>query len=438
MVLKVIVDEKTMISKYLSTVFIGALFCAQVVLGQVKPLDKVAAIVDDNIIMKSQLDSRVNEVVKSIVSRGGEQPERSVLVKQVLDRLILEDLQLQVAERFGVRISDEELNMAVMDVANRNKMTYDQFLNALKREGLSINTVRSQIKRDMLIERVRQLAIGERVRISDQEVTNFLSSELGKAHLSEDFYLASILVPVPQGSSNAALQKAEQQARKIYDQLQNGADFAKLAISNSRDERALEGGDIGWRKAAQLPPPFDRLVRSLPTGGFTEPVSTPGGFIILKVLQKRGGTAQMRDETKVRHILLKPSKVRTEEESRILAQRLYERVMAGENFATLAKSFSDDPGSSQKGGSLDWIEPSMLVPEFRKVMAETPINQVSRPFKTPYGWHILEVEGRRSTDNTGDYKKEQAMSILYNRKYEQELMLWLQQIREEAYVEIRI
>ncbi|WP_413774159.1 peptidylprolyl isomerase [Entomomonas sp. E2T0] len=406
--------------------------------AQVKSLDRVIAIVDDDVIMKSQLDSRVEEVVQTVSKRGGDLPPQDVLVKQVLDRLIVEDLQIQLANRYGITADDEEVNQAVADVAKRNNLNMDQFKKVLQNEGLSLTALRDQIRREILINRVRQRVIGEKIRITDQEVKNFLNSEIGKAQLSEEYYLASILVPVSQGSSYAEIQKAEQKATDIYRQLENGADFAKLAMTSSSGDKALEGGEIGWRQAAQLPPPFDQLIHGLKVGDFTQPVSTPGGLIILKVMDKRGGAAHLQDETSVRHILLKPSQIRSEEDTKKLADRLYQRIMAGEDFAQLAKSFSDDPGSAHRGGSLNWIDPSTLVPEFRKVMDELPVGQISQPFKSRYGWHILQVEGRRSTDNSAEYRKQQAMNILYGRKYDQELQIWLQQLRDEAYVETKL
>lgn len=396
------------------------------------------AIVDDDVIMRSQLDSRVNEIVQTASRRGGQLPAKDVLAKQVLERLIIEDLQLQLAGRFGITVDDTDLNEAVADVAKRNNLTLEQFKAQVKKEGLSYSSIRDQVRNEVIISRVRQRAVGDRIRISNQEVNNFLNSELGKLQLSEEYYLASILVPVSQGSSYSIMQKAEQKAKQIYQQLQAGADFAKLAMSDSSGDRALEGGVIGWRQAAQLPSPFDQLVHGLKVGDFTQPVSTPGGFIIVKVLNKRGGGNQLQDEISVRHILLKPNKVRSEEETKLLASRLYERIMAGENFSALAKKFSEDTGSARRGGDLNWVDPSALVSEFRKVMANTPVGEVSQPFRTQYGWHILQVLGRRSTDNSAEYRKQQAMNILYGRKYEQELQVWLQQLRGEAYVEIKI
>lgn len=413
------------------TLFTGA------ALAQVKSLDRVVVIVDEDVIMQSQLDSRMQEVMQTVGKRGGELPARDVLEKQVLDRLILEDLQVQLAHRYGIPADDDEVNAAVIEIAKNNGLNMSQFQQALKNEGLTLNELRNQVRRDMLISRVRQRAIGEKIHITDQEVQNFLNSEMGKLQLSEEYYLASILVPVRQGSSFAEVQKAEEKVLSIYKQLQNGADFHRLAMSTSGGDRALDGGDIGWRRAAQLPPPFDQMINGMKVGDFTQPVSTPGGLIILKVMNKRGGNKYLQDEISVRHILLKPSPLRSEEETKKAIERLSQRISNGEDFAQLAKKFSDDPSSAQRGGSLNWIEPNALVPEFRQVMEATPVGEISKPFQSRYGWHILQVEGRRSTDNTAEYRKQQAMNALYERKYEQELPIWLQQLRDDAYIEVK-
>jgi peptidyl-prolyl cis-trans isomerase SurA len=437
------VNVKIKLSDYLRSLLAGAILlgsatAATTAMAEVRQLDRIVAIVDSDVIMQSQLDQRIREVQQTIGKRGAETPPLDVMQQQVLERLITENLQLQIGERSGVRISDEELNQAMGTIAQRNNMSLDQFRAALERDGLSLETAREQIRREMVISRVRQRRISERIQVSNQEVANFLSSDLGKMQLSEEYRLANILIPVPESADSATIQAAEKLAQDTYQQLQQGADFAQLAVSRSASENALEGGDMGWRKAAQLPPPFDNEVSSMPVGAVTQPVRTPPGFILLKVLEKRGGDTQVRDEVHVRHILIKPSQIRSEEESRRLIQRLRERIVAGESFAELAKSFSEDPGSALNGGDLNWIDPNSLVPEFREVMANTASGQLSEPFSTPYGWHILEVLGRRATDASEEYREQQALNLLRNRKYEEELQNWLRQIRDEAYVEIKI
>lgn len=436
-------NVKIKLSDYLRPLTLGALLLGNALLAtsasaQVRPLDRIVAIVDNDVIMQSQLEQRVREVEQTIEKRGAEMPPTEVMQQQVLERLITENLQLQIGDRSGIRISDEELNQAMGTIAQRNNMTLEQFRSALETDGLSLETAREQIRREMVISRVRQRRIAERVQVSNQEVENFLASDLGKLQLSEEYRLANILIPVPESSDSEAIQAAEKTAADTYQQLQQGEDFARLAVSRSASENALEGGDMGWRKAAQLPPPFDTQVGELAVGEVTQPVRTPPGFIILKLLDKRGGDTQVRDEVHVRHILIKPSQIRSEAESRRLIERLRDRIEAGEDFAQLARSFSEDPGSALNGGDLNWIDPSSLVPEFREVMVNSASGELSEPFKSPFGWHILEVLGRRATDASEEFREQQALNLLRNRKYDEELQAWLRQIRDEAYVEVKL
>ncbi|WP_426117709.1 peptidylprolyl isomerase [Pseudomonas sp. DSP3-2-2] len=431
---------KTKLSDCLRPLLLGALLLGTAAHAAVQPLDSVVAIVDNDVIMKSQMDQRVREVQQTIAKRGSGVPPAEALQPQVLDRLILENLQLQIGERSGIRITDEELNQAIGTIAQRNNMSVDQFRAALSRDGLSFNDAREQVRREMIISRVRQRRVAERIQVSDQEVKNFLASGQGKAQLSEEFHLANILIATPDSASSDQIQTAARKAQDLYGKLKQGADFGQMAIANSASESALEGGDMGWRKAAQLPPPFGDMLGTMPIGDVTPPARTPGGFIILKLLEKRGGEgqAQMRDEVHVRHILIKPSEIRSEEETKRLAQKIYDRIQNGDDFGELAKSFSEDPGSALNGGDLNWVDPGSLVPEFRQVMNDTPQGTLSKPFKTAYGWHVLEVLGRRATDSTNQARDQQALTVLRNRKYDEELQTWLRQIRDEAYVEIKL
>ncbi|OQR27527.1 molecular chaperone SurA [Pseudomonas sp. T] len=426
-----------MLCKALRPLMLGALLASSVVHAEVVPLDRVVAIVDNDVVMQSQLDQRLREVRATIQKRGAPLPPEHVLTQQVLERLIIENIQLQIGDRSGVRITDEELNQAMGTIAQRNNMSLDQFRAALSHDGLSYDEAREQVRREMIISRVRQRRVAERIQVSEQEVQNFLASDLGKIQLSEEYRLANILIPVPDSASPETVQAAARQAQEMYEQLKQGADFGQLAVSRSAGDNALEGGEIGWRKAAQLPSPFDSMVGSLAVGDVTEPVRTPGGFIIIKLEEKRGGSKMLRDEVHVRHILLKPSEIRSEEETQRLAEKLYERIQAGESFSDLAKKFSEDPGSKLNGGDLNWVDPESLVPEFREVMNNAPQGQVTKPFRSPFGWHVLEVLGRRATDSSDKFREQQAAQTLRARKYDEELQAWLRQIRDEAYVEIK-
>ena len=431
-------NVKIKLSDCLRPLLLGAVFLGTTAQAEVQQIDRVVAIVDTDVVMQSQLNQRVREVQQTIAKRGDTLPPEHVLDQQVLERLIIEKTKLQVGNRRDIRFTDEELNEAVGTIAQRNNMTLEQFRGALERDGLSYEDAREQIRREMVISRVRQRRVAERIQVSDQEIANFLASESGKLQLSVEYHLANIQVRVTDGASSSEIQAADRRAKELYQQLQQGADFAQLAIASSASETALEGGDMGWRKAAQLPAPFDAMIGAMTPGEVSEPIRTPGGFVLLKLLEKRGGDSQVRDEVHVRHILIKPSEIRSEAETKRLAERIYDRVIAGEDFSELAKDFSEDPGTALNGGDLNWIDPSALVPEFRGVMAKTESGETSKPFKTSYGWHVLQVIGRRATDGSEEFRKQQALNVLRNRKYEEELQSWLRQIRDEAYVETKL
>ncbi len=434
---KATVNVKTMLIKPLSALILASSLLAGHLSAAVQPLDRVAAIVDNDVVMYSQYQTRLKEVQQTIAKRGVQAPAEDVLRQQVMERLILDAIQLQIAERSGIRVSDEELNASMATIAERNGLTQQEFAQALAADGLTLQDAQEQIRQEMIISRVRQYRVAERIQVTDQEVQNFLASDLGKMQLAEEYQLANILIPVPDAATNDDLDKAQKTVASVVKQLEQGADFAQLAMTYSASENALEGGEMGWRKAAQLPPPFDRLLGGMSIGQVTEPARTAGGIIMLKLLDKRGGDVMYRDEVHVRHILLKPSEIRSPEATQKLAQRLYERLRNGEDFAALAKQFSEDPGSALNGGDLNWIDPSSLVPVFREEMARTEIGQLSKPFESQFGWHVLQVLDRRSTDSSAQMREQQAVSLLRNRKYDEELQTWLRQIRDEAYVEIK-
>ena len=434
---KAIVNVKTMLIKPLSALILASSLLVGNLYAAEQPLDRVAAIVDNDVVMYSQYQTRLKEVQQTIAKRGVQAPAEDVLRQQVMERLILDAIQLQIAERSGIRVSDEELNASMATIAERNGLTQQEFAQALAADGLTLQDAQEQIRHEMIISRVRQYRVAERIQVTDQEVQNFLASDLGKMQLAEEYQLANILIPVPDAATNDDLNKAQKTVASVVKQLEQGADFAQLAMTYSASENALEGGEMGWRKAAQLPPPFDRLLGGMSIGQVTEPARTAGGIIMLKLLDKRGGDVMYRDEVHVRHILLKPSEIRSPEATQKLAQRLYERLRNGEDFAALAKQFSEDPGSALNGGDLNWIDPSSLVPVFREEMARTEIGQLSKPFESQFGWHVLQVLDRRSTDSSAQMREQQAVSLLRNRKYDEELQTWLRQIRDEAYVEIK-
>lgn len=415
----------------------AGLFLSSATQAAVEPLDRVAAIVDNDVVMASQVEERMATVRQQFAQNNTPAPTESELRSQVLDRLILESIQLQMGERAGITIDDGSLDQAVQQIAARNGVTLEQFRAALTQDGVNFNQVREQIRREMIINRVRQRRVRDNIQVTDQEVRNFLNSEVGKYQTSADYRLAMIVLPLAESASPGEVEKVGRAANDIYRQLQSGTDFNTLAASRSAGDTALEGGELGWRKAAQLPPAFARAVDALEVGDVTQPMRSPAGIHILKLLDRRGGEGQMVEEFHVRHILIKPSEIRSEGEAAQLTQRLYDRIRAGESFAALAKAYSEDPGTALNGGDLDWVTPDAMTPEFGEVMTTTPANTLSRPFQTQYGWHILEILDTRSVDMTDDMREQQAINLIRSRKYEEELQTWLLQIRDEAYVEIK-
>ena len=431
---------KAMVSKLSPTLLslcAGLIFSAGAH-AQVVPLDRVAAIVDNDVVMTSQLNQRLDDLRRQLAERGTQLPPDEVLREQVLDRLVVESIQLQMGERAGIRIDDAALNQTMQQLAQRNNVTPEEFRAALERDGISYNQAREQIRREMIINRVRQRRVAERIQVSDQEVRNFLNSEMGRIETATEYRLAMIVLPISETASASEVSEIAETANESYQELREGADFTSLAVARSRGDTALEGGELGWRRSAQLPGPFASAVASLDVDGVTQPLRSPAGFHILKLLETRGGDGQMVEEFNVRHILIKPSEIRTEGEAAQLIQRIYERIQNGESFATLASAFSEDPGSALNGGSLNWVMPDSMVPEFREVMTSISPDTVSTPFQSEFGWHILEVQGTRNVDMTSEMREQQAINLIQNRKYEQELQTWLLEIRDEAYVEIKI
>ena len=399
------------------------------------PIDHVVAVVDEDIIMHSELQQRVNDVKRQ--NRGASLPAAKVLRQQVLERMILESIQLQMADRGGVRISDAELNDAIRRIAAQNNMSLTEFRQAMEAEGVSFTLARDQIRDEMRVSRVQRFQVGERIQITDQDVDYFLASELGKMASAAEYQLAHILIAVPSQASPADLQQAQQKAQQLVDQLRNGADFRQLAIAQSNGRNALKGGDLGWRKEAQLPGIFADVIPAMQINDISDPIKSASGFHIVKLSDKRGGNTELVTQAKVRHILIQTNELRDAARSKELIDQLYQRLQAGEDFAELAREFSDDPGSVASGGDLGWVSPGDMVPAFDKTMAAAQPGQLSQPFESRFGWHILQVQERKQTDVGAEKQRNQVRQMLYSRRFEEELPIWLRKIRAEAYVDIK-
>ncbi len=404
----------------------------------VQPIDRVAAVVNDGIIMKSEVDKRMAEIRRNVARKDATLPPDDVLLREVMEQLILESLQLQIGERAGVRIDDNTLNQYLQRLAAQNGMSLLQFQQALARDGVSYQDMREQVRREMITQRVREGRVGSRIQITEQEVQNYVDSEAGKEDLQARYKLAHILIKVPEEATDSQVSALEQQARDIFQQALAGEDFSELAKRHSNAANAARGGVMAMRKESRLPSIFAEIAPGLDTGDVSEPFRSANGFHILKLLDKRGGDRIMIEQLKVRHILIKPSEIRTDEQAKQLVTDLKARIAAGEDFATLATEFSDDTGTLSEGGSLGWMNPVDLVPEFRKTMLASELNVVTDPVRTQFGWHILEVLDRRQHNISADVRKRMAQDTIYKRKFAEELELWLQEERTDAYVDIKL
>jgi len=411
---------------------------AQQTRAQTQVLERVVAIVDDDIILASEFQERMSQVTENLQRQGIEMPPQEVLARQVLDRLILDRIQLQMGERAGVRISDAQLNDALLTMAQQNGMNLEQFRASIEASGSSYAALREQVREEMIITRVQQGNVRSRVQVTEQEVDDYLASEEGQKRTAAVYHIAHLLLPIPKDASLEDEARARAYIEALASRLRKGNAFERFMASPEKEPYAFTGGDLGWRLASDLPNIFMDVVPQLAVDEVSEPVRSPSGLHLVKLLEKRGGSDQISHQTRVRHILIKPSEIRTDEQARELAESLRERILAGEDFATLSKQYSEDIGSALEGGDLGWTNPGQMVPEFEQAMNQTATGEISAPVRSSFGWHILEVLDRRDQDVTLEIKRNQARNILYGQKYDDELNTWLQKIRDEAFVEIKI
>ncbi|MEH6467151.1 MAG: peptidylprolyl isomerase [Porticoccus sp.] len=401
-------------------------------------LDRIVAIVQDDVVMDSELESRTRDIYARLEESGTAAPPRDVLVPQVLDRLILERLQLIKGQRVNIRISDADLNQALENAAQRQGTTVDSLTEKAHQRGVTLASLRHQMRNEMIIAKVQEGSINRRISITEQDIDNFLSSEEGRSWLSPDVNLGHILLSLSAGAPRDEVANIEQKIRDIYNQIQNGADFKSLAVANSMGQNALSGGDLGWRKTAQLPSIFIAAIENLSPGQISEPIRSDAGYHLLKLYDQRGARKQMVLQHKVRHILLTPNEIRDDEATREAINNLRVKILNGSDFAEIAREYSEDIATSLSGGELGWSVPGQFVPTFEKTMSEIEIDQVSEPFQSQFGWHILQVTERRKQDFSEDIQRSQAHNILKRRKFDEELEIWLKEIRDEAFIDIKL
>lgn len=419
--------------RLLATALLLTPLCAQAL----EPINSVAAVVNDGIVMASEVDRRVAQITQQLQARQANMPPADVLRSQVLEQLIIESLQQQVANKQGIRVSDQELNQAMQRVAQQNNLSLPQFREAVIAQGGSYPEVRDQIRRELLLQKVQESNVNRRINVTDLEVQNYLNSELAKGNDNTELLLSNILVALPSPASPQQIQAAQAKAQALVEQLKQGANFADLAVSSSDAPNALSGGDLGWRKLAELPTNIAMAANKLANGEYSQPIRTPSGFNILSLRERRGNQQALVEQSRTRHILVRPTEIRTQEQAKAFADELYTRLNEGEPFDELARRYSDDPASGSLGGELGWVQPGQMVPEFEQKMTSLAVGEVSAPFESRFGWHIVEVTERRTEDFTSEMRENAARIEIRKRKSSEELQNWLRELRSEAYVDIK-
>ena len=421
----------------LMTLVLSALLLPVGSIAEVALLDRIVAIVDDDVVLQTELDQRTTAIYQQIQQSGTQAPAQEILRKQVLERLISERLQLNIGYNAGIQIADEEINQTLARVAAGNNLTLQQYVAQIHASGSTMATVRQEIADEIIIMRVQQGRVMRRIRISEQELNNFLNSEEGKLVTSPDVKLGQILLSVSSTSSADETAAVRAKLDDIIQQIDEGVDFRQLAIANSDDQSALKGGDLGRRKMAQLPGVFIEAIEDMQLGEVSQPLRSGAGFHLIKLYDRQGGGEKLIEQHFARHILLKPNQIRDQGATIEILEDLRQKINAGEDFALISKQYSEDPGSALKGGELGWSTPGMFVPEFEETMSNIALNEVSAPFQSQFGWHILQVSDRRIEDFSDDILRNGAENLLRQRKFAEELHVWLQEIRDEAFIEIK-
>ena len=393
--------------------------------AKIEILDRVAIIVGEGVVLESQVDGMMQNIKKRYSEQGAALPPDEVLLEQVHERLIIQELQLQMADRAGIRVSDTELNASFQNIAQNNQLSLEEFIETIESEGESYQDLREQVREEMIIQRVQRGRVGREVDITEQELNGFLATEGVINQLSPELFVRQILV------------SDENQALELIQKINNGSDFAELAKSKSKSNNASQGGEMGWRNLGDMPSLFANALKNKKKGFVSEPLKAGSGFYILKLEDKRGDLVRFEEQWNVRHILMMETKLRDKMFTKKELEDVRDRVLAGEDFSLLAKEFSEDPGSASRGGDLDWLSLGTTAPAFEKMMLASPIDEISPIFESEFGFHFLQVLDKRTEDLTEEVIKDRAYGILFSRKFDEELENTLRTIRSEAFVEFK-
>ena len=415
----------------------GGAWAQNAALSSVVLVDRIVAVVNSEVITSGEVAQRVKAVTLQLQQQGTQLPAADLLQKQVLERMIMDRLQIQLAKETALRVDDLQLDRTVSRVAERNKMSLTQFRQALERDGVQFDKFLEEIRNEILLSRLREREVDNRIVVTDNEIDYFLSQHAASPTAATDFNLSHIVLRLPEQASPEELNRQRARAEQVLAQLRDGADFSKLAVGFSDAPDALQGGVIGWRARDRLPDAFAQALDALKPGEVSGIMRSPAGFHLIKLVGRRGGGAAATvEQTHVRHILAKTSEIVSEADVKRKLDNLRERIVNGADFAELAKLNSDD-ASSIKGGDLGWIYAGDTVPEFERMMNSLKVGQLSEPFASPFGWHLMQVLERRQTDVSGERKRQEARLILRERKADEAYQEWLRQLRDRAFVEYR-
>ncbi|EAR5914751.1 peptidylprolyl isomerase SurA [Salmonella enterica] len=420
------------------TLLLGIAMIANTSFAAPQVVDKVAAVVNNGVVLESDVDGLMQSVKLNAGQAGQQLPDDATLRHQILERLIMDQIILQMGQKMGVKITDEQLDQAIANIAKQNNMTMDQMRSRLAYDGLNYSTYRNQIRKEMIISEVRNNEVRRRISVLPQEV-DALAKQIGTQNdASTELNLSHILIALPENPTSEQVNDAQRQAESIVEEARNGADFGKLAITYSADQQALKGGQMGWGRIQELPGIFAQALSTAKKGDIVGPIRSGVGFHILKVNDLRGQSQSISvTEVHARHILLKPSPIMNDQQARLKLEEIAADIKSGKTtFAAAAKEYSQDPGSANQGGDLGWATPDIFDPAFRDALTKLHKGQISAPVHSSFGWHLIELLDTRKVDKTDAAQKDRAYRMLMNRKFSEEAATWMQEQRASAYVKI--
>ncbi|MCL1074240.1 peptidylprolyl isomerase SurA [Shewanella dokdonensis] len=414
-----------------------ALVVSQFALADPQPLDRIAVQVNNGVVLESEVQNMMAEIKASAQEKGQKLPSDNALRTQVIERLILTKLQLQTADRIGLHIGDLQLDQTIANIAKQQNVTVPQLQAKIEADGQSFSQYREQLREDITLGEIQRIQVQRRIQVSPQEINHLVQLIQDQGLKNVEFQIGHILIEVPQNPTPEQLESARKRADNVLSRLKEGADFREMAIASSAGPKALEGGIWDYMNINEMPTLFAEVVNGTKKGDIIGPIKSSAGFHIIKVMDARGLETKEVQEVKARHILLKPSPILSEERAKATLEQFIKDIKSGKaKFEDLAKQYSEDPGSATKGGELGWAEPSIYVPEFAQTLSHLKENEISEPFRSSFGWHIVQLEGRRTTDATKEFNTNRAHELIFRRKFNEELQNWLDEMRASAYIEV--